>query len=229
MAPPVYGWGPRHPDPRCPGPRAQAPSHRGPRAAGRGSDAAHRAAAGDPLESAYHGRCARVESGVDSSDLACARAAAAPRPYLQAVDGPAVSRDAHRRRRALRGSARTGPGLLCRRKEPNPSVAAIAARPADETRPSRHHDPRLQAARDDDVVCRVECPRGHRHRLVSGAPSASGISQVLEPARTHKRRRTWLFTPSSTTTRRTSIRRFNGGSAGILGSICTLCPRAPPG
>ena len=50
-----------------------------------------------------------LSTGVDSSDLACARAAAAPRPYLQAVDGPAVSREAHRRRRALRGSARTRP------------------------------------------------------------------------------------------------------------------------
>ena len=42
-------------------------------------------------------------------------------------------------------------------------------------------------------------------------------------------RRTWRSMPSSTTTRRTSIRRFNGGSAGIRGSTCILCPRVPRG
>ena len=112
--------GARRVDPRCPGPRAQTPDYRSSRAASRRRHAAHRAASGHPLESADDGRRARAEPGLDSSHLARSWTAAAPRPDVQIVDRPAVRREAHRRRRPVCRPARQGPGLLCRRKEPNP-------------------------------------------------------------------------------------------------------------
>ena len=137
VAPPVRRRGARRVDPRCSGPRAQTPDYRSSRAASRRRHAAHRAASGHPLESADDGCRARAEPGLDSSHLARSWTAAAPRPDVQIVDRPAVRREAHRRRRPVCRPARQGPGLLCRRKEPNPSVAAIPARadgPAGQAR-----------------------------------------------------------------------------------------------
>ena len=111
----------------APGRGAQPPESRSSRAASRRRHAAHRAASGHPLESADDGRRARAEPGLDSSHLARAWTAAAPRPDVQIVGRPAVRREAHRRRRPVCRPARQGPGLLCRRKEPNPGVAAIPA------------------------------------------------------------------------------------------------------
>ena len=60
-------------------------------------------------------------------------------------------------------------------RRPSTRPPAHPARPADEERPSRHDDPRLQAQRHDHAVRRIECPGRYRHRPLHAAPSASGV------------------------------------------------------
>src|SRR5271166_6383912 len=69
---------------------------------------------------------------------------AASHPHVQAVDGPEVRREAQRRRRPLRRSSRPCGCSLGRREEPNPGTRPHPAGIADEARPRRDDDARLQ-------------------------------------------------------------------------------------
>src|SRR4051794_37460937 len=114
----------------------------------------------EPLGEITHwtGRAMAKAAGVSLSyvqrNLALARASAAPHPHLQAVERSSLCGQGPRHRRPLRRSAGPRGGAVDRREEPDPGARPRATRLADEARPSRHHDARLQAQRHDHAVRR---------------------------------------------------------------------------
>ena len=69
---------------------------------------------------------------------------------------------------------------------PDPGVRSHPARAADEERPGRHHDPRLQAQRHDDPVRRAQRARRVGHRPVHAAPPPPGIHPLPQPHRARR-------------------------------------------
>ena len=60
------------------------------------------------------------------------------------------------------------------------------ARLADQERPMRHYDARLQTPRDNDVVRSTRCRHRQSDRPVYAATSPSGMAQVLAPHRSRE-------------------------------------------
>src|SRR3954467_9117326 len=151
-----------------------------------GSDIAKRVVAltrTDPPAEATHWTATMMAKAVGisaSSHLAHAWSPAAPGPPVQALQRPEVHRQAARCCRALCRSARPCHRPLGRRKVANPGARPPPARPADEERPSRHDDPRLQAPWHNDAVRCSRCPRRQGHWPMYAAPSSSGVHPLLE-------------------------------------------------
>ena len=94
---------------------------------------------------------------------------------------PAVPGEAGGHRRPVSESARARHRAVRRREEPDSGSGPHPARPADEERPLRHHDPRLQAQRNGHAVCRPRCARRPGHLHVRRPAPPSGMAEV--PAR----------------------------------------------
>src|SRR6476646_3980280 len=135
---------------------------------------------GDPLDCYYDGESRRYQREFRPAHLAHAWSPAAPGPPVQALQRPEVHRQAARCCRALCRSARPCHRPLGRRKVANPGARPHPARPADEERPSRHDDPRLQAPWHNDAVRCSRCPRRQGHWPMYAAPSSSGVHPLLE-------------------------------------------------
>src|SRR6266851_5690783 len=110
-----------------------------------------------------------------AADLGGTWPEAAPGANLQAVERSEVCRQGAGCGRALYRSARACAGAVGRREVADPGARPHPAGIADEEGPLRDDDPRLQAPRHDNIVCRPRCARRQGHRPVYGAPSASGI------------------------------------------------------
>ena len=93
---------------------------------------------------------------------------------LQAVHRPGLRRQGARHRRALHGPARSCPGAVRRREEPDPGARPQPAAAAAAPRPGRAAQPRLQPPRHDGAVRR---PR-RRHRRGASASATRAIARA---------------------------------------------------
>ena len=155
--------------------------------------------------------------------------AAAPDAPVQAVQRPAVRRQAARHRRALRGSAGACRRSVDRRKEPDPGARSHPARPADEEGSLRHHDARLHQAWHHHTVCRPQRAGRQGHRPLHAAASPSGVHPLPQHGRGSRAGRQDSSMPSPTTTPPTSIPRFANGWSGIRVGRSISPPPPPPG
>ena len=148
------------------------------RVAHRQHDAAREAGRGHALEHAHAGRASGSERHDDPARVAAQRAQAASAAHLQALARSALRGQAVRRRGSVPRTRPTRHRAQLRREEPDPGAQPHPTGPADEARARRHHDPRLQAQRHDDAVCRAQHPGRHRHLDVPGAAPARGVAEV---------------------------------------------------
>ena len=123
-----------------------------------------------------------------AADLARARAAAAPGQGLQALQRPALRREAARHRRAVRRPAGACHRALGRREVADPGARPDPARAADEEGPAGDHDPRLQAQRHHHPVRRAQRARRLGDRPVHAAPPPPGIHPLPQPDRARRAR-----------------------------------------
>ena len=114
--------------------------------------------------------------------------------------------------------------LSRRREEPDPGARPNPARPAAEEGPRRNDDPRLQAERDDNAVCRDERARRNRHRPQHAAPPASGVHPLPQRRSSARCPPARWSTRSSTTTPPTSIRTCANGWRAIRAGPSTSRP-----
>src|SRR4051812_12507014 len=70
--------------------------------------------------------------------------------------------------------------IVGRRKVANPGDRPHPTGPADEERPSRHDDPRLQAPWHNKAVRCSRCPRRQGHCPMYAAPSSPGVHPLPE-------------------------------------------------
>ena len=160
-------------------PRTQAASDgRGDRA-GCQHDVPREAAGGHALVGAQARQGGRPQPVERAAHLGGAWAEAASDAQLQALQRPEVLREGSRHRRALSRPAGQGAGALRRREEPDPGARSHATGIAAEEGPRRHHDPRLQATRNDDPVCGARRRHRQGHRRMHAAASSPGVPALL--------------------------------------------------
>ena len=146
----------------------------------------------EPPGETTHWTCrAMAKAGWDQpsqrpADLGGARPAAASGADLQAVERSEVSPPKCRTssasmsiRPTMRSCSRSTRSRRSRR-------STAPSRAADEARPLRDNDPRLQAPRHDDAVRRAQRAGRQGHRPVHEPPSASGIHPLPQQGSTAK-------------------------------------------
>ena len=126
----------------------------------------------DALDRGGDGQGSRDQRQFGAAHLARAWPAAAPGAPVQAVQRPAVRRQAARHRRPLRRSAGPCRRALGRREEPDPGARPHPTGPADEEGPRWHHDARLQAPRHHHAVRRARRAGGQGHRPAACSATA---------------------------------------------------------
>ena len=158
--------------------RAQAQDRPG---GDRAPDHADQAGGCDPVEYPDAGGGGWGERHHDPAHLDGAGLEAAPGQALQGIARSQVCREARRHRRSVHVPARARAGAVLRREEPGAGTRSHPAGSADEARPCRHHDPRLQAQRHHHAVCRDEYPRRHGHLALRAAPSSCRVARLPAP------------------------------------------------
>ena len=177
-------------------------------AAGGRADAATAARRGDPLDRPDDGQGSRRQLALGAADLGGAPARAAPRPHLQAVEGPEVRRKGAGR---LSASTSTRPphAVVLSVDEKSQIQALDRTQPGLPMKPgrARDHDARLQTQRHDDAVRRPQhldgtvigrCMQRHRHQefiRFLNADRGGGAGGQADP------RRSWTTTPLTSTRR----------------------------
>src|SRR5512143_3068457 len=121
------------------------------------------------------------QPGHRAPGLAGPGAAAASGGDVQVVHRSAVRGEARRRCRAVPEPAGEGRGAVPGREEPGAGVGPHPAVAAHEEGPGRHHDPRLQAQRDDHAVRRAERADGGGHRPVPAPAPSRRVPRVPAP------------------------------------------------
>ena len=162
----------------------------------------------DALDRGRHGQAPGHQRQFGATHLAQTWLAAASDAPVQAVQRPAVRRQAARHRRALCRSAGACRRSLDRRKEPDPGARSHSARPADEEGSLRHHDARLHQAWHHHAVCRSQRAGRQGDRPLHAAASPSGVHPLPQRDRGSRAGRQTRSMPLPTTTPPTSIPRF---------------------
>ena len=112
-------------------------------------------------------------------DMATAQSQATSCRDIQTQSRQAVCRETSRYRWAISQSARQSTGLVCRRKESDPSSRPNATFITFTPRPSGASDTRLYTARNDNFIRCLEHARWKGHRRLHAQTPASRIYPVL--------------------------------------------------
>ena len=164
------------------------------------------------LEGIGDGQSQRHQRQLGAAHLAQPWPAAAPNAAVQALE-QSVPPTGIATSSACTSICRPCRGPVDRREEPNPGPRPHPGWPAAQARPLRHHAPTTSAMASPPCSPRWMWPRKvigrcmQRHRIRSSSTSSTSSRPRFQPA-------SWC-TPSSATTRPTSIQRSSSGSADI--------------
>ncbi len=174
-----------------------------------------------PLDRPGHGESRRPVAAHHPAHLGGSSSPASPRPHLQTLHGPGLRREGRGYRGTLHAPAGPRRGAVDRREAPDPGARPHPAGPAAQARQVRDHDPRLQAPRHDHALRCLQRPGRRRARpLHAESTPIRSSSASSTPSSARSRSASW-FTPSSTTTARTSTPRFEPGSPAIHAGCST--------
>ena len=150
---------------------------------------------------------------------------------LQAEPRSAVHRQSSRHRRPVSEPARSRPGAVRGREEPDSSPGSNRSRCLPHaSRTDRTPHARLQTPRHHHACLPLSTCQ--RHASSGQLPSPSPLSRVPPLSRHHRAqraRRNWTCTSFWTTTVRTRRNSFAAGWLSVRASICTSLPRPPLG
>ena len=134
---------------------------------------------GDALEHTQYGQGFGRQQSNGMPDMATAQSQATSCRDIQTQSRQAVCRETSRYRWAISQSARQSTGLVCRRKESDPSSRPNATFITFTPRPSGASDTRLYTARNDNFIRCLEHARWKGHRRLHAQTPASRIYPVL--------------------------------------------------
>ena len=127
------------------------------------------------LEYPKHGKGPGAERSDDPENMETAQPETSFGQNLQAQSRQTLRREALRCGGSVPQSSGQIVGLVCRRKEPDPSFGSNSAWVTDEEGSLWNHDARLQTQRYDHSLCSPQYARWQGDRRLHATPSASGI------------------------------------------------------
>src|SRR5574337_367786 len=133
----------------------------------------------DTLEHTQHGQGARCQQSDGAADMARAPSQPTSSQNIQAQPRHTLCREALRCRWAVSQSSGQIPGLVRRRKEPDPGAQSHPAGPAVKEGLLRDNDTRLHAQWRDHSLCSPEHAGWHSDRRLHATPPASRIYPFL--------------------------------------------------
>src|SRR5712692_5118258 len=184
------------------------------------SDPAHNASRCDALEYASHGRIPRAQRSDDPSNMEAAQPQASLGQNLQTQPRQALHRETVRCRWPVSESSGQVPGFVRGRKEPNSGPRQDPTRPADEERPLRDHDPRLQTPWHYHLVCGPQYARWQSDRGLYATPSAPRVHSF--PQENRWRNPVWACASSD----RGQLRYAQAPAREILAQTASSVPSA---
>src|SRR5208337_151813 len=187
-------------------------------------DAWHQAERHDAVELSAAGRSPGGEQVDGAQYLAGASSAAASGQDVQAVAGCQVSGEIDRCGGPVSESAAAGAGAVRGREDADSGARSHAARPADEKGPLWNHDPRLQAQRDHDLVCRLGSLARACGWTMLRTASTPGVLALSAPSGPRVPRRDQLASGCWTITVRTSTPPSGLGCSATRALSATMCP-----